>query len=272
MSVPRPRRPGEQLDHGDLRLARVVVDHQGGVGRVVVGEAEPLQELLGRAGPDEAFGPVGEVDGLAQPLLQGQGVACPPRPPWGDAARLEGLDEEVLDLLPGRAGRRGWPPGRRRGPVRAARPAAARAPAASPAPPRVSAWRRESRRPAKRLAMRSTWLASIGAVSLVGVAQSDSLQAARRPAAARSPCPGTPGGGWIRPPPGPAPPRAEGGALPSVGRRDRPGNMGECPISARGGTYCGRGGTYAAAAGRRYRPGCPRPDPATIGRPVPAEG
>ena len=86
---------GEQLDHGDLGLARRRLDHQGGVGRVVGGKPRPGQELRRWAGADDALGPVGEVDRLAEPLLQGQGVACRPHRPWVRRCRT------------GRTGRRG---------------------------------------------------------------------------------------------------------------------------------------------------------------------
>ncbi len=147
-----------QLQDRDVLVSRPR-HHQGGVGRVVVREAEPGQELGGRAGADDALGAVGEVDGLAQPPLQRQGVGALGAVLGGEGAGLEGLDEEERGVVVRgrrRAGRRpGWRPGRR-GSVQ---PGGGERPGGRARPrPGRRAWRRERRRPAKSFAIgRSAW-------------------------------------------------------------------------------------------------------------------
>ena len=85
----------EQLHHRDLGLARRRLHHQGGVGRVVGGEAEPLEELGVGAGADDRAR-AGRRSRWSGPApAPGSGCSGPPRPPWGRRCRT------------GRTGRRG---------------------------------------------------------------------------------------------------------------------------------------------------------------------
>ena len=60
----------EELDYCHLGLPILRLDYKGCIWRVVVGKAEPVEKLRCRIGADLPVGPVREIDGMAEAVLE----------------------------------------------------------------------------------------------------------------------------------------------------------------------------------------------------------